>query len=208
MPAPPAAAPGNPRVGVAQWLGIQVSAEPGAWKGAYAVPLELTPILITLTNGSSHPIRVRHEDFVLAGHEHTLRAQSPETIEPREVRASLGLEPGSPINPPPLPASSPRSAGETPNPGEAPPPPSAAPGPGFREPSLHPAYSTREAIRTEVREAALPEGVLPAGHQVRGFVYFDRLPSDARSVELQIAVRQREQGAPLTVLRVPFRVER
>jgi hypothetical protein len=62
----------------------------------------------------------------------------------------------------------------------------------------------KAALAREIRSLSLPEGSIASGERVQGFIYFDPLPSDARTATLEVAVR-RDPGGPVeAVLSIPF----
>jgi hypothetical protein len=53
-------------------------------------------------------------------------------------------------------------------------------------------------------QRALPEGVLEAGGRASGFVYFEPLDRDARTLTLAVQIVDAASGAVLGTAQIPF----
>lgn len=189
--------------------GVTVVAAPQAWKGARDVPLELTPVHLTIRNEGEQPVYVSRTDIVLVGSERQLRALSPALVDVRPVRTSLGLEPSSPLMPPPVPPAGNAFAVDRPT-GDLSPGNQGLTAPHFnyREPMVPHGVDVEPNPREQMMTAALPQGAVDQQTMVSGFVYFDRLRKTGERLDLRVTVREHPGGPPLTTLSIPFRVER
>lgn len=61
----------------------------------------------------------------------------------------------------------------------------------------------KTALSRQIQSLSLPEGPIASGERVRGFIYFDSLPSQARTATLEVSVRH-DTGGRVDVLTIPF----
>jgi len=189
---------GDPEAAVASAAGVQVTVRSRAWKG---VPRDLesivTPLQVTVENGSPVAIRIRYRDFTLTGPDGLqsgaippLQIQRPgmQTVALAPTFAGHGfllLRPYGPWYP-------------------------AVPvwdGPFDWDPLFYDQfYATWEPPlpTPDMLNQALPEGVLQPGGHVSGFLYFHKLrASEGRVIFAQdvIAAETRER---LATIRIPL----
>jgi hypothetical protein len=191
----------------AQNAGIRVSADTEAWDGAASVPLELTAVKLTVRNDSGRPVYFARSDVALRAESRELRALSPDTLEPHPVRTTLGIEPGTPWAPPPVPPAPINDLAMQQSGQRDAPAANALQGFAYREPSLPNGDQYGDPAQAEIREAALWDGVIASGEEASGFVYFDRLPKVDR-LDLQVTLRSAPGGKPVLQVTIPYRVQR
>jgi hypothetical protein len=197
-PAPEAQRVPGPGAGaVAREAGIQVSAHVNAWR-SWPPSLEgiLTPILVTLRNDGTVPVRLRHDDFALV-------------IAPGVRMIALGatqitgfaIEPASTVVGPAGGLSAGVGAYRDWGPGS----PYALGGlfyddffPGYPL-NLHVPLPTPEMLTL-----ALPEGALDPGATAEGFLYFDRVKRKAGRVSFEATIAMALSGERLGVVTIPF----
>jgi hypothetical protein len=174
--------------------GVDVGATANAWRGW---PAELyraaTPVRVTITNHGAAPVRVDATRFTLALPEGGGRLAA---VLPGDIHG-VAAEPA--------PAALPQvglALGETRE--------QSGPGWALNDPALDrrvdPALEperTWALPSADMLALALPEGPLPSGRTVSGFVYFERAPRGVREVTLTWPVLD-EAGEALGVVRIPL----
>lgn len=198
VPAPTAQLVSGPGEGAeARQAGVTVEARVGAWQGHPAdLEAHVTPVLVTIDNQGPRPLRVRYEQFELAGSTGRLSvARSPFAI---------------------------RGWVSEPLPGYA----LARPWVGFRIVGVHrgraivladpfldpfwypPFYGAgfgRVGLPTgDMVALALPERPVEPGARVSGFVYFDRLGRDVENVDLVFHLVDARSGDEFGQVAIPF----
>jgi hypothetical protein len=201
VPAPDAIpVPGGAGGAVAEVAGVRVIARASAWRGVPSdLAREVTPVLITMDNRSTVPLRVRYEQFTLDG----VGGQRFDAVAPFDI-TGLGTElvPAASIGP--------RSGA------------SWVIGGPFRhglgyapflyEPFAYdPFYSSylrREiALPTgDMVQKALPETVIEPGGRATGFVYFERV-SDVQRVVFRAELVDARTGERFAIASIPFVTE-
>jgi hypothetical protein len=174
--------------------GVEVTAAAGAWRGwPSTLPRLVTPIHVTLANRGAVPVRVDVTSFVLALPDGGRLA----AVLPADVRAVVAERPRA----------------EAPGAGVTLGPTREGSGAGWavNEPALDPrADPTLEPERrwelpsADMVALALPEGVVPPGETVRGFVYFERGPPAVGPVTLVVPLQDATREEPLGPTRVPL----
>jgi hypothetical protein len=165
--------------------------------GPSAMPTNITPVHLAIRNLSDEALYVDLGDIELDGASRALEAVPPVTIEPRHRIASLGLDPASPFVVEQTTDSSGPRIGRT---------ESVLIEPGFGTGTASPLPGTRDRAREELLQSALESGVIPSGQTREGFVYFPRVPKDARQLTLEVGVRRAPQSEPATVVQIPYTV--
>lgn len=207
-PAPEATRiPGRFKAAAAEVAGVRVVATAGAWRG---FPRNLDdaviPILMTIENGSQHAVGLRYTSFALETPAGVRFAALPplqiteRVTEP--VRASFHprtrFSVGSSV--------SAYDWGW-----------SAYDGPLAFDPWYYdrhalwlrraPTYWIVQLPTSDMIRTALPEGVVQPRGAVSGFVYFEELRDDPRSVILSVRIVDATSGEELGVGRIPFVVD-
>lgn len=173
--------------------GVQLVVRPSAWRGSpVSLPSYVTPFLVRLVNGSAQPIRYEHADLLLFDEARFQYAAIPPAEVARLFQSAVSSRPV-------LMASAAVHAGGRP-----------WRRPLFWDPWWDPwwgwgPYYAPPPPVDDVFLQALPVGVLHAGAQTHGFVYFPRLRREAQSLTFELHYRQ---GESPRVLRLPFAVER
>jgi hypothetical protein len=191
-----AAAPG---LSVAASSGVEVRADTRA-AAPSAVPPNLTPVRLSVTNRSDRPVYVQLQDIELHGPSHELSAVPPRSIEPRHRIASLGLDPASPF------VVEQSVEGVGPHAGRT---ESVLLEPGIgtgTAPTYAPGKTDR--ARAELLESSFEGGAIQSGQTREGFIYFRQLPEHADRLTLQVGVRPAPDHAPATVLQIPYTTTR
>jgi hypothetical protein len=201
IPAPGVAvAPGPGNGAMANAAGVRVVARAQAWQWDPSdLNTKVTPILVELQNDSDHPVLVRYNRISLTdADQHRFNVMPPYDID-----ATL-TEPYTVQNPyygfdrftvaPYLSRWYPRFSRYN--------------GAFAYDATYYSPYMTRyRDIRlptTDMVQRALPEGVLAPGGRAMGFVYFEALHRDAKTLTLAIDIVDASTGAVLGTARIPF----
>jgi hypothetical protein len=203
VPAPEAQLmPGRHDTAVAESDGVRTTVQSQAWSGRPAsLPQQITPLEVTVVNHSDRPVRITYDDFTLTGSSgFTYSALPPYKItgsvrEPVMVpRFSYSgfyvapfyrpFYPGVPVW-----AASP-----------------------WR---YNPYYYNRvwadwpvQLPTRDMREKAIPAGVLQPGGRVSGFLYFPKLPRDTTTVTFKQTLVDSNTQQTIAAVEVPFVYER
>jgi hypothetical protein len=166
------------------------------------MPKSLTPMKITVHNGSPDGVYVDLEDIVLVADGRALTPIPPSSIEPRQHIASVGLDPASPFTP-----TAPINTPAVPNTERG-----SAQGPGsLYEPSVEQPGAGlqmfRQRAKAEIAREAFSGGFIDSGQSRQGLVYFARPPKGSDHVDLQIKARSGEGSGPAVVVEIPYTVE-
>lgn len=183
---------------------VTVEASAPGWTGIYDIDEEVTPLRLTIENGSARPIALRYENLdLVTGDGRTFSALPLYQIE-GEVQEPVVYR-GNPI-------ADPGFVGE----GYLPAPYYRGVYPGYPVYSGPFAYNWGfgNAYRTyyadiplptdRMQTLALPEGVLEPGGRVEGWIYFERLPDEVRQAQLRVDLDDARTGRTLNEVRVPF----
>jgi hypothetical protein len=183
---------------IASDAGVQVEVRSRAWSGdPVNLETEITPLYVTLTNKSSHPVLVRYRDFDL-----TQGGVSYAAIPPYDIDEDVTEDyyfADYPYNgyrvAPHLARYYPRLRVADPF--------------WWDDPYYHywgswPAYVTIDLPTRDMIEAALPEGVLMPGQQISGFLYFEELDDDISEVEFTVDLIDASTRAAFGQVAVPF----
>lgn len=207
-PAPQAElVPGRKLAAVARHDGVRVVVQPGAWSG-YPSNLsgELTPLRLTIENGSGQPLRIRYEDFVVE----TGRGARYTPLPPLKIEGAVVERSATAVETLPDPIR-PRFAHSgfflTPWYG-----PHYSGMPIWARPWAFNPYYYRAVYpewwvtlpTQDMLEQAIPEGVIDAGGMVSGFLYFPILAAEVDRVTFTARLVQGSNGDELAVLQVPF----
>jgi hypothetical protein len=197
--------PGRRAAAVAQSDGVRIVAEPGAWWGE---PRDLEglimPLLVTIENTGSTPLRLRYDAFALLAPDgrryaalppYDIRGEMTEAIDPPFSPYHPYYAPGGRFRPgPPL---------RRHYPGWAP-----YRGPFAYDPWYYdrhyPAFRRVLLPTTDMVQMALPEGVLEPGGRVTGFLYFEGVPSRVPRIVFTAALVDARTSAAVGTVTIPF----
>lgn len=200
-PAPNATPIGGPgRGAVATAAGVRVAAHAGAWQwGPNDIETKATPILIELQNDGQTPVQVRYDRITLRDSlGHRFAAMPPYDIDGTLSEAYTVENPVYGFNrfsiAPYLSRWYPRLSRYN--------------GAFAYDPAYYTPYATRyrsvNLPTVDMVQRALPEGVLEAGGRASGFVYFEPLDRDARTLTLAVQIVDASSGTVLGTARIPF----
>lgn len=174
------------------------------WKGdPDQLESVVTPLRVTITNNSGHPLRLGYRDFGLI----TDTGYRAVAVPPFEIRGNVEETQATTIHPAfgwsgfyPAPFYSPfygpyyRTWG----------------GPWAFDAPYYTAYTTwaRPLPTQDMLKKALPEGVLENGGTVTGYIYFQRIPENATGVNFEAKLIDAETEAPVANLTIPFVVSK
>jgi hypothetical protein len=204
----PAATTVGPETAVNQVQGVRVTAESGAWDGLARVRTEVTPIRVTMQNGSSMPVRIRYSEFALVGPSGERYSALPPYGVEGSVEDPTLVEAYDPVTTPAFTATGFR----------------VAPYYGSVYPTLTPYTSTFgydpvyydryatvyrdiELPTEEMVEDVLPEGVLDPGGRISGFLYFEKVSASAPRVRFRGDLVSATSGEVFGEVSIPFVVE-
>jgi hypothetical protein len=174
--------------------GVEVAAAVGAWRGWPAqLDRVVTPVRISVTNHGDAPVRLDATTFGLA----LAKGARLAAMLPADVRGVVAA---------PAPAALP-GAGLALGPTRE----GSGPGWAINDPALDPRTDpTVEPDRTwelpsaDMRDLALPEGVLAPGRTASGFVYFERAPRGTGPVTLKWPVVDARSGETVGAIELPL----
>jgi hypothetical protein len=200
IPAPGAQIVPGPGPGaVAREAGVQISAHVDAWTGwPPSLGTVVLPILVTVENGGTVPLRVRRDDFALV----TARGARLPARGPYEV-VGYAMEPA------PAGFAYPRFSfgvgfGAYRGWGVGVGVPLYYGDPFFYDDFYYPLH-VRVALPTgDMVQMALPERVLEPGARAQGFLYFDRVKRSAERVDFTARLVDAATGAQIGTLAIPF----
>ena len=177
--------------------GVRLDARPNAWRGIPAnLTQQLTPLLVTITNDGTGPVRIRYSDFMLdAAAGKSYRALPPFNIH-ETVEAPLP-EPGFTRF-----AVAPYLSGWYPR--------MRVYADPFRFDDVYfnryyPMFVQLQLPTGDMIAKALPEGVLEPGGRMTGFLYFERIDDHAGQMRLTQLLTA-PSGQDLGRVEIPFQV--
>lgn len=192
--------------------GVTVTVDPDAWRGNVNIESAVTPMHVRTENRSGHKLRVRYEDFSLVS-----GADRYVALPPYDIRATVAGR-GTPRHYPPVGSLAYRYNGFYVSPfyHDFYPDLDVWHGHAFLlDPYYDHYYPYWQRMRIELPTAemlryALPEGVLEDGGAVAGFLYFERIDSQAGEprVAFEVNVVDIVSDETLTTLEVPFVVRK
>lgn len=198
---------GRENVAVEQQNGLLVTANGEAWRGL-DIRDRVTPVLLTIENQGSQPVRLRFHDMHLVNSAGQQYAALPPFEIGGTARAPVLADSYAPYPQPGFAASGFYVAPyyQRLYPTIAP-----WPGPWYGDPFDYPVfyeYWVEVQLPTPQMLAwALPEGVLEPGGKVSGFVYFQRVDRDAGRVDLRFD-RHHPDGTRQGTVSIPFVAEK
>ena len=190
--------------------GVSVVAQAADWPGSAPVKNEITPVQVTLENGSDNPVRIRYSEFALVGPDGRRYAALPPFSVEGDVEETITIDGYDPIAEPAFAYNSFAVApyygsvytGLTPYTGTF-----------AYDPYYYDTYNTYwadfdiELPTDEMLDRAMPEGVLESGGTVEGFVYFEKVTEDVPRVTFRADLVNADTGDVFGETRVPFVVE-
>lgn len=193
---------------VTEGEGVRLVARGDAWKGNPSnLASIVTPVQVRIENKSEHPLRIDYEDFVLVGgSSFQYAALSPFQLREEAVGGS-GFQgsaaPTGAVEVTPVMGWHHFGGGwRTWGPGWY--------GPGWYDPFYAPYgywYSPPQTLPTqEMTRAALPNGILPPGGTLTGFLYFQNVGEREGQVTLQAKLVDATTGKAFGTLSIPFDV--
>jgi hypothetical protein len=203
-PAPAATTVGS-ETAVDRVEGVRMTAESNAWPGIATVAREVTPIRVTIENGSQMPVRLRYSEFALVSPTGTRYSALPPYGVEGSVDDARLVETYAPVTSPAFRAT------------------------GFRVApyysSVYPTYTPYsgsfgydryyyDRYATVYRDIALPteemvsrvlpEGVIDPGGSVDGFLYFVRVDPAAPRVRFRADLVDADTGREFGEVSIPF----
>lgn len=182
-------------------VGVRMVARVDAWNARPEdLDEEVTPVLVTISNGSTVPLRIRYNEFQLVSANGQRFAAMPPFLLEGEVSVPVTTPffPGTGFEVAPY--LSPFYPGISPFAG-----PFAA-DPLYYD-TYFPAFREIELPTTDMLARALPEGVVAPGGEVTGFLYFQEVGDEAERVSYRAELVNALTGEPFGVVAIPF-VER
>ena len=199
VPAPEAQLmPGRQDTAVAESGGVRTTVQSQAWSGSPAsLPQQITPLQVTVVNHSDRPVRITYDDFTLTGSSgFAYSALPPYKItgsvrEPVMVpRFSYSRFYVAPFYRPFYPAV-----------------PVWAASPwrynSYYYNRVWADWPVRLPTR-DMREKAIPAGVLQPGGQVSGFLYFPKLPRETTTVTFKQSLVDSSTQKTIAEVELPF----
>jgi len=200
-PAPDATLVGGPgRGAIAAAAGVRVAAHVGAWKwGPSDLDTKVTPILLEVSNDATAPVLVRYNHIALTDSlGHRFAAMPPYDTHGTLTEAYTVQTPIYGFDrfqvAPYLRRWYPRFAlydG------------AFAYDPAYYTPYVT-AYQRINLPTPDMVQRALPEGVLSPGGRASGFVYFEPLDRDARTLVLRVDIVNARTDETMGTVRIPF----
>lgn len=200
---------------IANEQGVQIRVDANVWNGFPQDLHTVVPLRVTIINNSSHPVRLRYEDFKLVppegGQQQTIAALPPLRLQGQEMArgpyqgyGGSGFGPISPMF---------DYYGFYVAPGYRLyyPGLDVWGGPFAIDPFFYDTYSTYWPVNLpskDMLDRALPEGVIQPGGHVTGFIYFQNLPKGTTPVDLQANLVDANTQLPFGRLDIPFIAKR
>jgi hypothetical protein len=186
----------------AEQSGVRVAVVPGRWSGVPEnLPELATPLYVRIQNNGKRALRLRYDAFELTGANGTvLTAQAPYNLEIDGAVVKPVLLPQNYLGPQP----------------------GFTPAPHYRtrdhrrflprHPWNYDEYTPQYNLwayplpTQDMLTKGIPEGVLDPGGNTAGFLYFSRLPEDARRVAFEMQLVDASTGNVFGEIRIPVRV--
>lgn len=190
--------PGRHDTAIAESAGVRTTVQSQAWSGSPArLRQQITPLKVTVVNNGSRPVRINYDDFTLTGSSgFTYSALPPYKItgsirEPvMAPRFSYSRFYVAPFYRPFYPG---------------------VPVWGASAWRYNPDYYNRawtewpvQLPTRDMREQAIPAGVLQPGGRVSGFLYFPELPGETTTVTFKQSLVDSSTQKTIAEVEVPF----
>jgi hypothetical protein len=179
--------------------GVRVIARSDAWSGFPPDLHRVTPILVTIENEGTAPLRIRYNEFSLNA---PSTGASYAAIPPFDIRGTE-VEPITALGYSGFwvaPYYAPYYPGLRPYYG-------AFPFDQFYYNTYYPSWIDIQLPTGDMVQKALPEGVLEPGGRVTGYLYFHNVKRDVGMVEFTEELVNAKNGETFGVVRIPFEVE-
>ncbi|MCP3105301.1 hypothetical protein LZ198_41180 [Myxococcus sp. K15C18031901] len=221
----------NQDTAVTEVAGVKLMADGSAWKGSPSdLSDTLTPVYVRIDNHSGRTLRIRYSEFALVGAQSGFRysALSPlslrqgyASVEPSSLEEGTGGSGHVSVGVGVVPAYGPRyyghgrgfygrgfyGGGGWTGPYFGPYPYYGPYYYGYGPYGGYPYYEEPLPTR-DMLQRALPEGTLPDGGTVQGFVYFQGIAHREPGVRLQAQLVDANSGETLGTLDIPFQVHK
>ena len=202
VPAPGAQLmPGRNDTAAAQSDGVRTTVQSQAWSGSpTTLPQQITPLKVTVVNEGTRPVRINYDDFTLTGssgftysalppYEITGSAREPVSV-PRFAYSGFYVAPFYRRYYPGVPVwASPWRYNR------------------YYYSRVWAEWPVQLPTR-DMRDKAIPAGVLQPGGRVSGFLYFPKLPRETTSVTFKQSVIDSGTQEALAEVEVPFMYKR
>lgn len=198
-PAPEAQVVPGPGTGaVAADEGVQLEARTGAWNGfPNNLAYEVTPVLVTITNESEIPLRIRYDEFQLVSPSGKTFAALPPFDMVRTVTDQIGFVEyplwGFSI----APHLSPYYPWLTPFDGPF------AYDPFYYQ-RYYPVFARIQLPTADMLQKALPEGVLEPQGRLSGFLYFEPVGDEVTRVDFKAELPNARATEQVAAVSIPF----
>ena len=169
---------------------IEISADVGGERPVAALPRNLTPVKVRITNTTDRGIHLSLDEVGLAGLDGTAAAIRVEGIHLWRPVPTMGALPGAP---PALPHLVPiRTLRDL----------------KIGSPEYFTALRGKHPQKRALEKSALRDGYVEPGETVEGYVFFDHVPDDdAGRVRLRLRIRSGAHSGTLTDAEIPFAVD-
>lgn len=187
--------------------GVEMTVQAGAWAGEEGVTQDVTPLQVTLNNGSSDSVAVRYRNFSLIAPD----GQRYAALPPFSVQGTVDMRETEPVADPGFTYD---GFGVAPSYGGY-----YSGGVGVYDTYGYSAYDTGyygtyadywDNVQLPTREMiarALPEGVVEPGGRVQGFLYFEKVDGDAvPRVRFRADLQDAGGGRTFGEISIPFTV--
>ena len=200
----PAAEAAGRGAAVLSTAGVRVDARADLWPGQARVRRRVTPMLVTVENLGTQPLRIQYREFALVGSDDARFAAIPPFPITNTGQAPLSILTARPSR-----------AGFVASNFEvarfyAPLFPTYAVADPFGyEPLYYNYYKYwyRTNLPTpDMLALAMPEGVLKPGGRIRGYLYFEKVSDNLPAVSFQMDLVH-PRGTDLGIITIPFRVD-
>jgi hypothetical protein len=196
-----------PHGAVASQDGVQVVAATPDWPGRFDITKNVTPMQVSIENGSSKPISVHYADLGLVTPDGTVYNALPldeitgDITRPAAPSGYPGIEHpgfyGDGFSAAPY---------DGMYPGEPAYDGAFGYGTGFDD-RYDNTYVQASLPTPDMRQMALPEGVLQPGQRAQGWVYFPKLPPQLSQVTMRTDAVDAASGQTFASVAIPFSVE-
>ncbi len=205
VPAPDAQLVPGPEDGAfARTAGVRITAVTDAWDARPEnLDEEVTPLKVSIENDSGRPLRIRYNEFALVSGTGTRYPALP----PLQIEGKVPKVATAPVYTPrfaydgfyPAPYYGSTYTGLTP----------------WTDPWVYDSvyYDRYYPVwqvplpTQDMRELAIPEGVIEPGGSISGFLYFPRVEGDDRRIVFVADLRGAEAGKQMGEARIPFVVQ-
>jgi len=193
--------PGQTDPAVAEVEGVRVAVTPDTWSGEpSSLDREMTPLKVSIENRGTHPLRISYGEFSLTSSTGVSYAALPPYKIAGSVTGGVAMVPRftyyggfyvAPYYAPYYATLPPWSA--------------AWPLDSYYYDEYYPAWQIQLPTR-DMRERAIPEGVVNPQGGVTGFLYFPKLAREAQSVTFELHLTDANSGNRFGKLSIPFDV--